>query len=254
MASFPQATPYPPVQPEQNAPLLSAPSSQPSGSHGASPPPNYGNIDQPPQGWDNWYSKPSYEDPFASGGPASYQDVDGKKSYGDDPFATPAHYGGYGDPNHTPIPLEGDLAPGGAGPHGQHNDPYRQSNDIYRQNSADYPYAANADHVYYDQANAASNSNINDDNIELRPLNKSYSYEPVQSSSRFAPAPPHRDSVAEQLLFATGVDRVLRLLRMKSPVNLQEAVRRKREGLGGQRFPVATWTLTLSKLTLTAPV
>lgn len=62
----------------------------------------------------------------------------------------------------------------------------------------------------------------------------SYYREPSQLYSRF--------------LFPTGLDRLLALVGIKAgQTPLQQAIERKKRGIGGQRWPVAAWSLAVGK-------
>jgi hypothetical protein len=81
--------------------------------------------------------------------------------------------------------------------------------------------------------------------IEMRPLVKDYNASDALDSTQ--QQPPIAPTVREQLLFASGVDRFLRLIHKGKSENLTQAIHRKRMGIGGQRWPIITWGLTASK-------
>ena len=49
----------------------------------------------------------------------------------------------------------------------------------------------------------------------------------------------------EWLLCPTGLDRILPLLGYQ-PIPLEEQIERKRQALGGQRWPFAAWSLAIA--------
>jgi len=71
------------------------------------------------------------------------------------------------------------------------------------------------------------------------------------------PAPPLNKGLAAYrepsnlhswLLFPTGLDRLLALFGLKAgKFPTQQAIERKRRGAGGQRWPIAAWTLTVGE-------
>jgi hypothetical protein len=55
-------------------------------------------------------------------------------------------------------------------------------------------------------------------------------------------------SLYQWLLFPTGLDRLLSLFGLKAgKFPVQQAIERKRRGAGGQRWPIAAWTLTVGE-------
>lgn len=78
------------------------------------------------------------------------------------------------------------------------------------------------------------------DAMEMRPLNKS---KPAES---WPPPPPtfsHQGQLIEAILFATGIGRLLVLLRIKKDVPVQEAINRKRSSILPQKWPIMTYCL-----------
>jgi hypothetical protein len=75
--------------------------------------------------------------------------------------------------------------------------------------------------------------------IELRPLGP-------QKTSRFVPAPAALNT-KDTLLFATGLDRVFRLVGVRMGESAEQVVQRRRRGMPGQRWPVMAYTLTISE-------
>jgi hypothetical protein len=56
------------------------------------------------------------------------------------------------------------------------------------------------------------------------------------------------------LLFPTGLDRVLAIFGVNmGRLPLEQEIERKRRGIPGQRFPVATWGLTVSESSSSLP-
>lgn len=75
------------------------------------------------------------------------------------------------------------------------------------------------------------------DAMEMRPLN------PSKTAESWPPPPAthsRREQAAEALLFATGIGRLLVLLRMKKDVPVQEAINRKRSNVLPQKWPIMT--------------
>lgn len=79
------------------------------------------------------------------------------------------------------------------------------------------------------------------------PINTSdspYAWPPLDNVS----AAPHlrkESALMSVLLFPTGLDRLLALVGMnKGSFPIEQQIERKRHGVPGQRFPVATWVLT----------
>lgn len=80
------------------------------------------------------------------------------------------------------------------------------------------------------------------DAMEMRPLDPNGN-KPPESWPPPPPPPSRRGDVTEAVLFATGIGRLLVLLRLKSDIPVQEAINRKRAGVPPQRWPVMTWLL-----------
>ncbi|ODO01676.1 hypothetical protein I350_06502 [Cryptococcus amylolentus CBS 6273] len=85
--------------------------------------------------------------------------------------------------------------------------------------------------------------------------------DPYQESPYPYPPPPHDanpsgfanyttpSNLYTMLLFPTGLDRLLAMVGIKTGAYpIEQAIERKRRGLGGQRIPVATWALTAAML------
>lgn len=73
-----------------------------------------------------------------------------------------------------------------------------------------------------------------------------YPYPPSQTSSTHL---QQQNKLHEHLLFPTGLDRILALFGVdagKFPI--EQAIERKKRGLGGQRWPVAAWTLAAGEV------
>ncbi|WVQ93311.1 hypothetical protein IAU59_000379 [Kwoniella sp. CBS 9459] len=72
-----------------------------------------------------------------------------------------------------------------------------------------------------------------------------YPYPPSQGSGGMKLRPPNK--LYDMLLFPTGLDRLLALVGVKhGQYPVEQAIERKRRGLGGQRWPVAAWGLALA--------
>ncbi|BEI83916.1 hypothetical protein CcaverHIS002_0405200 [Cutaneotrichosporon cavernicola] len=166
-------------------------------------------------------------------------------------------------------------------PHRQNSDPYRQNSDNYRQDDYspdNYRDPYNFEHGRYDERpyrndafdpqrrdepdpfarspsrearhheraggdpyapdnyNAYGNSGSNGD-MELRPMGP-------QKTNRLM-TPPSALSAKDSLLFATGLDRVFRLVGVKMGESADQVVQRRRQGMPGQRWPVMAYLLTV---------
>lgn len=80
------------------------------------------------------------------------------------------------------------------------------------------------------------------DAMEMRPLNPTEN----KPAETWPPPPPtlsSRERMIEAILFATGIGRLLVLLRMKQDIPVQEAINRKRSNMLPQKWPIMTWTL-----------
>ena len=79
------------------------------------------------------------------------------------------------------------------------------------------------------------------------PINTSdspYAWPPLDNVSG-APHLVKESALTSVLLFPTGLDRLLALVGMnKGSFPIEQQIERKRHGVPGQRFPVATWVLT----------
>ena len=72
---------------------------------------------------------------------------------------------------------------------------------------------------------------------------------PSTKSSRFS----EPGSLYSLLLFPTGLDRLLALFGVKAgKFPIEQAIERKRRGIGGQRYPIAAWILTVGEFQLAA--
>ena len=86
-------------------------------------------------------------------------------------------------------------------------------------------------------------------------------YTPNLKSAEFEespwPYPPNQKAPSLQqpgrlysmLLFPTGLDRLLSLFGVKQGIEpVEQQIERKKRGIGGQRWPVAAWTLTIGEI------
>lgn len=77
-----------------------------------------------------------------------------------------------------------------------------------------------------------------------------YPYPPLEGSGK--PASPGK--LYDWLLFPTGLDRLLGMFGVKgAKAPLEQAIERKRRGLGRQRWPVAAWTMAIGWSRFHAP-
>lgn len=78
--------------------------------------------------------------------------------------------------------------------------------------------------------------------IELRPMGN----QKKSAASRFIPTPGPL-SMKDTILFATGLDRIFRLVRIKMGESAEQVIQRRKKGLPGQRYPIVAWLLTASE-------
>lgn len=72
--------------------------------------------------------------------------------------------------------------------------------------------------------------------MEMQPLHKPNEVAPL-------PAP----SVKQELLFATGVDRLIALAKFRKEPSSTQTIENRRRQVPGQRFPAMTWALTIGR-------
>lgn len=82
------------------------------------------------------------------------------------------------------------------------------------------------------------------DAMELRPLNPSES-KPAESWPPPSPTRSQREKRIDAVLFATGIGRLLELLRVKQDIPVQEAINRKRSNMLPQKWPIMTYCLII---------
>jgi hypothetical protein len=79
-----------------------------------------------------------------------------------------------------------------------------------------------------------------------------YDTSPLAYPTHQTPTYQRPRGVWSWLLFPTGLDRVLAIFGVNmGRLPLEQEIERKRRAIPGQRFPVATWILTLSESRLT---
>ncbi len=222
------STPFPPADrknsdPEPYAPLLG----------GAAPVPQTGYYDRPSPGpGPNDYREGAHD---YREGPHDYRDPY-SEPYGDayrqasDPYRQPVD--NYRETN-TPDfrdPYYGEQGRYDERPGGGEPDPFARSPSREARERAD---ASDPYNPYHQNSAAAAGD------IELRPLGP-------QKTSRFVPAPAALNT-KDTVLFATGLDRVFRLVGVRMGESAEQVVQRRRRGMPGQRWPVMAYTLTISE-------
>lgn len=100
--------------------------------------------------------------------------------------------------------------------------------------------------------NAAGMGHFDDDRDIERNKLKFTEYDQSPYPYPLPPEPTGRNvepsGLSSSLLFSTGLDRLLGLFGSKAgKFPVQQAIERKRRGLGGQRWPVASWVLTVGE-------
>lgn len=221
--------------------------------------------------------QPPYDDSFSSaiaeklGSPVKQQSFDDAASHSMplSESSSSAHYMA----DDGALKGQGYDLHGGDISHNNNQDLYGASNPAIQQNNGYAPLQQHDRALYEDPFNPAWHAGQGDasrqpwdsrqsldapphdaeqqgNNMEMRSMGKDGWDQSIggmkDRSQPFVNNVPQR-SMAEQVLFATGFDRLLRLCCIRKSMPLDEAIARKKRDIGGQDYAPAVWILTASK-------